>query len=261
MIGAGFGGGGGGGLGSGSLFAAPPSGAGSGASASGGANAAKQLMEEKDRRASRVLFELRAQMDELAAAEEGGGAAAPLHSRISNLFAELGRLVKEMDDLGHGRVQNRRAHDPWDFKVQTLRAELTRLQAAHRAYGERAQARQNRHELLGGAARPAADPSAPLPSGDGTGVAHLVRQHASLERSEALADEVEISGLHIIESLVGQNERLLGVDRRLTDMGQVLSMSTSLMRTIRRRLREDRYLVFGGIAVLSVFFVLLLLFV
>lgn len=83
---------------------------------------------------------------------------------------------------------------------------------------------------------------------------------SSLLHSNQIADSILSSSYDVLESLQRQRDLLQGIRHRLTDVGSAIGLSDQVMRTIERRMTQDKWLVFGGmmgtlllIAVLSYF--------
>lgn len=62
-------------------------------------------------------------------------------------------------------------------------------------------------------------------------------------------DDMIMTGHGVLESLRSQRETLKGAHKRILDIGNTLGLSNHTMRLIEKRLSEDKYVVFGGMAV------------
>lgn len=58
-----------------------------------------------------------------------------------------------------------------------------------------------------------------------------------------------ISGNNVLGSLYSQRDTLKGAHKRILDIGNTLGLSNHTMKLIERRIHEDKYVVFGGMAV------------
>merc|ERR1712000_101727 len=69
---------------------------------------------------------------------------------------------------------------------------------------------------------------------------------ASLGSSNQMADAILASSYEVYEKLQSQNELLRGIRSRLLDLGGSIGISDQIMRTIGRRLSQDKWIVYGG---------------
>lgn len=64
-----------------------------------------------------------------------------------------------------------------------------------------------------------------------------------------------ILGHNVLGSLHSQRDTLKGAHRRILDIGNTLGLSNHTMKLIERRIHEDKYVVFGGMAVTTLIIV------
>lgn len=57
------------------------------------------------------------------------------------------------------------------------------------------------------------------------------------------------TGYSILDNLREQKSKLKGAHRRLMDLGNTLGLSSTTIRLIERRVREDKYILFGGMLI------------
>lgn len=75
-------------------------------------------------------------------------------------------------------------------------------------------------------------------------------ESGSLDRSSNMISDYIASGQETLNELLGQRERLKGVQRQVLDIMNYLGIGNSIMKAIERRDLTDKYLVFGGMAVI-----------
>lgn len=75
-------------------------------------------------------------------------------------------------------------------------------------------------------------------------------ESGSLDRSSNMINDYIASGQETLNELLGQRERLKGVQRQVLDIMNYLGIGNSIMKAIERRDLTDKYLVFGGMAVI-----------
>ena len=80
---------------------------------------------------------------------------------------------------------------------------------------------------------------------------------ASLQHSNQLADSLIESSREVLLRLQQQRELISGIRNRLIDLGSAIGMSDQIMRTIERRMTQDKWIVYGGmVGILLLIFVL-----
>lgn len=83
----------------------------------------------------------------------------------------------------------------------------------------------------------------------------------SIKNTHALADGILETGYSVLEALSIQNDSLTGVRGRLLDMRGTLGMSAQVMRTIERRIKQDKWIVYGSMLGIVALMVLLYIYV
>lgn len=62
-------------------------------------------------------------------------------------------------------------------------------------------------------------------------------------------DDMIMTGHGVLDSLKSQRETLKGAQKRILDIGNTLGLSNHTMKIIEKRISEDKYVLFGGMAV------------
>lgn len=75
---------------------------------------------------------------------------------------------------------------------------------------------------------------------------YAIQQQNSLHSAHKGVDEMLQTGAGTLESLRLQRSTLKGAHRRIVDMANTLGLSNHTMRLIEKRVREDKYILFGG---------------
>lgn len=78
---------------------------------------------------------------------------------------------------------------------------------------------------------------------------YSLQQHSSMNNAHRGVDEMLSTGNDVLGSLRSQRDTLKGAHKRILDIGNTLGLSNHTMRLIERRIHEDKYVVFGGMAV------------
>lgn len=125
----------------------------------------------------------------------------------------------------------------WRLKIDELRHETNFLAADLKRFQRARDTAYQREQLFH--RRSAASTSA---------IDDLTAEGESLQRSSAQVDDLMESGRATMSSLAMQRERLKASHRSALSMINTLGLSNSVMRMIQSRQKNDRYIVFGGIA-------------
>lgn len=62
-------------------------------------------------------------------------------------------------------------------------------------------------------------------------------------------DDMLMTGSSVLESLRSQREKLKGAHKIIIDMGNTLGLSNHTMKLIEKRISEDKYVIYIGMAV------------
>lgn len=76
-------------------------------------------------------------------------------------------------------------------------------------------------------------------------------ENGSLDRSGKMLTEYLDTGRETLSELIGQRERLKNVQRKVFDILNYLGISNSIMRAVEGRETVDRYIVFGGMLLIT----------
>lgn len=75
-------------------------------------------------------------------------------------------------------------------------------------------------------------------------------------------DDMLMTGNSALDNLRSQREKLKGAHRRILDIGNTLGLSNHTMRIIEKRISEDKYVLYVGMAVtLLIIFIFIYYFV
>lgn len=69
------------------------------------------------------------------------------------------------------------------------------------------------------------------------------------------------TGSSVLDSLRSQRGTLKGAQRRIIDMANTLGLSNHTMQLIKKRVTQDKYLLFGGMFVTCVIIVLVIIYI
>lgn len=81
-----------------------------------------------------------------------------------------------------------------------------------------------------------------------------LQHHTAMGGAHRGVDEMLATGQQVLGGLRSQRDTLKGAQRRLMDIGSTLGLSNHTMRLIERRIEEDRWLLFGGMAATTLLF-------
>jgi golgi SNAP receptor complex member 2 len=83
-------------------------------------------------------------------------------------------------------------------------------------------------------------------------------ESGSINRSSKMVGEYIKQSQETLSELLSQKERMKGIQRKVLDIMNYLGISNNIMRTVERREITDKWIMFGGMAVVIVLLVLIL---
>ena len=212
----------------------------------GGARASSALSSRRPARAQERLERYEGQV----------GAPPTLAASLQSKHAELARVARELEQQQRVLLMSEGAgrRDIWKHKVEQVVEETDQLRAALEKHTRREHRRQveerERAELL----QRVTDVEVNL------GEADLEAQAlASVNRSSSMVDDLLAHGTAILGSMAEQRDRIKSAQRRVLDVLNATGMSERLLKAAGDRQKQDALLVYGGIAAIT-FFALLLWF-
>ena len=187
-------------------------------------------------RASRLKYEISMQLQRV---ERGEGDA----SDCALGLRELERQVETLTGMLASEMPEKRGL--WRLKIDELRHERNFLQRDLQRYANAKTTALERERLFH---RRTTQSS--------TAIDDLTAEGDSLKRSTNQVDELMETGRASMSSLQMQKERLKATHRNALSMIHTLGLSTNVMRMIQSREKNDRYIVFAGMAISLIFFYL-----
>mmetsp|Transcript_24204 Transcript_24204/g.75695 ORF Transcript_24204/g.75695 Transcript_24204/m.75695 type:complete len:203 (+) Transcript_24204:57-665(+) len=179
-------------------------------------------------RAGKLKYEIRVALNGV---EAGRGDASDCEMQLG----ELRRQLQTLTSLLNSERPDKRPL--WRMKIDELRHEADFLAADLRRFQQARQTAMHREQLFH--RRYVAS---------STAIDDLMAEGDSLKRSSAQVDELMEDGRAAMASLGEQRERLKATHRNVLSMINTLGLSNSVMRMIQSRQKNDRYIVFGGMA-------------
>ncbi|OQR92592.1 hypothetical protein THRCLA_08668 [Thraustotheca clavata] len=187
--------------------------------------------------ARKLVFELKTQLGYL---EQGTGGSQSLEMQARENAAALSTLISQLDSLVYNEAIGSR--EMWTKKVAQLREEYVLLNNTLELrciQSSRSQIElQERQKLLsrrGG-------------NNQNSDIALLSQEHNSLSRSSQMVSDITDLAYASLGNLSDQRDRMKGVQRKVLDVANRLGLSSSLLRVIERRDTVDKWIVYGGMA-------------
>lgn len=87
---------------------------------------------------------------------------------------------------------------------------------------------------------------------------YSLQQHSSMSNAHRGVDDMLMTGHGVLDNLKSQRDTLKGAHKRILDIGNTLGLSTHTMKLIEKRISEDKYVLFGGMAVTVLVLVLVI---
>lgn len=191
-----------------------------------------ELLPEEKRR----LHELELQLIEL---EKGNP-----NVQSSDVYIGLNEMNARLLQLETLAAQESRARrEDCRRRVQHLRNSHQHIKNSLDIFSKR---RSRSHEAM----RKELFGDADLEGGSGN-LAVEIAEHESLSRSGNMVNEYLSIGQQTLHDLMEQKDRLKSVQRKVFDILNYLGISNSIMRAVEQRDSVDRWIVVGGIAIVS----------
>jgi len=131
------------------------------------------------------------------------------------------------------------------MRVDQLKYDIRHLQAALQSWYQKKQRRETeiseREQLLNRRFTSNSETSIDID--------YSLQHHTSMANAHHGVDDMINTGHGVLESLRSQRETLKGAQKRIIDIGNTLGLSNHTMRLIEKRISEDKYVLFGGMAV------------
>lgn len=219
----------------------------------GSSNAASNSVEGMYKNATILMFDIRSQLERL---EEGEVLTITASGQLAAKLNSLSRLA---DALEKAVVKEGR-EETWRIRAQQLVEECKSLRTSMYEYmNQTDQDERNRTErdlLLEGR-------SADYQNGGvyarPTKMSCLVSESESLRNANRVADDIEMAGEEILYALEEQKNLVSSMRMKLGGLMDKLGLSKDVMKTFKRRVKEDKWLVYGGM-ILTVLILVVLMF-
>lgn len=205
----------------------------------------------------RLIMSLREGLEKLEAAEhaKGGGDTAALSRILHTKLSDLQRTRAELDGIWRMHVvrETSSRRDVWKRKVEQVSQETDFLKLSIEKLTMREERRrreqQDRQELL-----------------ERADAGRLVKQQmdeeaaamGSVERSKRYLEEIYETGTNVLTTMAGNRERLKQAHRRALDVINSVGLGESVLKLIERRQRMDIWMVYGGMALMSIVMVIVI---
>lgn len=78
---------------------------------------------------------------------------------------------------------------------------------------------------------------------------YSIQHNNSMNNAHQGVDEMLVTGSNVLENLRSQRETIKGAHAKLINLGNTLGLSNQTMKMIERRVKEDKYVMLGGMVV------------
>jgi len=172
----------------------------------------------------------------------------------SDLHVTLEELTRQLDLMEQLVLRETpQQRDGWKRKILEIREEQSRIQREGEKYDRivttSVRHQRERDELLTRRRRGRKDMSA----GE-RDMQNLADEGASWQQSHSMVNDLIANGEASLDALVGQRQRLSGVNRFLSRIDDTLGVSDATMKMVERRDITDAYFVFGGMVITCITF-------
>lgn len=187
----------------------------------------------------------------------GGANAESLEKEIQERITTVTRNCERLDNLVFKEPITRR--QTAKTRIDQLKYDNHHLQAALRMYQHRQsqikREESEREELL---SRRFTHNSAEADTV--IFIDHSIQHQTALTNANRGVDDMLLSGAGILESLRDQRDTLKNAQRRLMDIANTLGLSNTTMRLIEKRVREDKFILLGGMFIVLVVILLVIVY-
>ncbi|XP_031637493.1 probable Golgi SNAP receptor complex member 2 [Contarinia nasturtii] len=179
-----------------------------------------------------------------------------VESNISRNIAMVNANCDRLDVLVFKVPAVRRPNEK--MRVDQLRYDIRHLQAGLQSWQQKKERRElersEREQLLSRRFTANSETSIDID--------YSLQHHNSMMNAHQGVDDMLNTGHNALENLRTQREKLKGAHKRILDIGNTLGLSNTTMRLIEKRLSEDKYVLYIGMAVtLLVIFIFIYYFV
>eukprot|EP00736_Rhodelphis_marinus_P012454 Rmarinus@m.6930 len=186
----------------------------------------------------KLLVQIRTQLERL---ETGEDTSVDLQGDVASRVNDLSRRIEEVEAGVKGDRE-------WERKVRNLMEESRGLRKSLDHFLEnqhlRARRQAERDELFGGM----------NPSAQELGSTQaLLKEQNSLRAIGQSLDEYVAHSTAVLQSLVDQKTMLKGAQRKMLDVVSTLGLSKSMIRLVERRHLVDRWIVYAGMGIVTLF--------
>uniref|UniRef100_A0A1L8DUP4 Putative golgi snap receptor complex member n=1 Tax=Nyssomyia neivai TaxID=330878 RepID=A0A1L8DUP4_9DIPT len=194
-------------------------------------------MEPLYHQTNKLIQETQACFQQLNSSQgDVGSVESEIQTRIAAVNANCERLDVFVFKVPVQQRQNAK------MRVDQLKYDIRHLQAALRIWQDKKQRREleinEREQLLNRRFTANSDMSIDID--------YSVQHHNAMQNAHRGVDDMISSGSNILDNLRGQRETLKGAQKRIMDIGNTLGLSNQTMRMIEKRVREDKFVLFGG---------------
>lgn len=131
------------------------------------------------------------------------------------------------------------------MRVDQLKYDVRHLQAAIQSYQTKKQRQlqeeTEREQLLNRRFSPNSETAIDLD--------YSLQHHNQLQNAHQGVDDMLYTGANMLDNLRSQRDTLKGARARIMDIGQTLGLSNHTMLLIERRVKQDKFVMFGGMLV------------
>lgn len=181
--------------------------------------------------------------------------------RISDVYIgveDMGKRLENLDQLTLQESKNRR--DDYRRKIQHLKSTHAHIKSGLDAY-----AKVKRYTHIYDAGPGFEDQKRQLFGNNNNEYNIDVNydiekaESESINRSSKMVGDYIKQGQETLSELLSQKERLKGIQRKVFDIMNYLGVSNNIMRAVERREIVDRWILFGGMALVT-FLIIMILF-
>lgn len=141
------------------------------------------------------------------------------------------------------------------MRIDQLKYDIRHLQAALQSWQNKKQRREmertEREQLLSRRFTANSETSIDID--------YSLQHHNQMQNAHRGVDDMLMTGTNVLDNIRYQGEKLKGAQQRILTIGNTLGLSNHTMKVIEKRLHEDKYVLYGGMAV-TLFVIILVIY-
>uniref|UniRef100_A0A6M2DSR1 Putative golgi snap receptor complex member n=1 Tax=Xenopsylla cheopis TaxID=163159 RepID=A0A6M2DSR1_XENCH len=209
-------------------------------------------MESLYHQTNRLIQDIQQNFQQL---EKQPNLAASIESEIQSKIHTVTTNCEKLDILAFKVPITQRQNAK--LRCDQLKYENRHLQSALQMWQQRVQRQQaelsEREQLL--SKRFTANPDTSIE------IDYSLQHFNSLQNANNSVNDMLMTGNNVLDSLRSQRDTLKGAHKRVIDIANTLGLSNATIRLIERRVKQDKFILIGGMLITTFVIVIVILYI